>query len=372
MKTLKKAEQFKEAELEQLLMPIWNSDEIIGETGVVIGEEGYIQLLGYPTHSRVEVKNIFGDVLYEEGVDYTVEGNQIKRIAGGSLPFFEVDEYFRKEPNAQIVLRAEPSKIEFSFPEQRYIYFSEGVDGFDRYIAVSYKIDESITPDLIVGNKKLQSFVEKLKTNKKAKILLYGDSITVGCNATGTVYGGNVSPYLPAWNMLMKLYLEKKYSTEITVYNQAVGGWSSINGIDNFEEKCGADLADTDLFCIGFGANDVLTEPEQFKANIAGVIDGYFSKNPNGNVLLYSTLLPNNQAIGWRVNQPLFEQVLLELGMEYERVGVAKISTAFLWLEQQGKQTRDVLANSVNHPNDFGVRIYAQVLLKTLLGEEFS
>ncbi len=370
MKILKKIEKFDESAIEQLLMPIWNSNEIIGETGVIIGEEGTIQLLAYPTHGRVEVKNIFGDVLYEEGIDYTLEGNKIKRIVGGDLPFFAVEDYFRKEPNAAIMLKADPSKMEFSFPEQRYIYFSEGVDGFDRYIAVSYKTNESISPDLIVGDKRLQSFVEKLKANKKAKILLYGDSITVGCNATGTKYGGNVSPYLPDWNTLVKLYLEKKYAAKISVCNQAVGGWSSINGIDNFEEKCGADLADTDLFCIGFGANDVLTEPEQFKANIAGIIDGYFSKNPNGNVLLYSTLLPNNQAIGWRVNQPLFEQVLLELGAEYESVGVAKISTVFSWLEQQGKPTRDLLANSVNHPNDFGVRIYAQVLLKTLLGDE--
>ena len=89
MKILKKAEQFKEDELQQLLMPIWNSDEIIGETGVVIGEEGYIQLLGYPTHGRVEVKNIFGDVLYEEGIDYTVDGDKIKRIKSGNLPYFE-------------------------------------------------------------------------------------------------------------------------------------------------------------------------------------------------------------------------------------------------------------------------------------------
>ena len=82
MKTLKKIERFNEDEIERLLTPVWNNDEIIGETGVIIGEEGSIQLLGAPIQSRVEVKNIFGDVLYEEGIDYTVEGNKVKRIAG--------------------------------------------------------------------------------------------------------------------------------------------------------------------------------------------------------------------------------------------------------------------------------------------------
>ena len=31
-------------------------------------------------------------IIYEEGVDYTVEGNTIQRIAGGNLPYFEVEE----------------------------------------------------------------------------------------------------------------------------------------------------------------------------------------------------------------------------------------------------------------------------------------
>ena len=370
MKILKKIERFDVGELENLLAPIWESREIIAETGLIVGEEGYVSLLQTPK-GNVEVKNIFGDVLYEEEIDYVLEGNRIKRIANGNLPFFAVEEYFRKEPNSVVLLKADPSKIEFSFPEQRYVYFSEGVDGFERYITVSYKIDESLCPDLIVGDARLQAFEKKLKESKSAKILLYGDSITVGCNATGTVYGGNVSPYQPDWNTLMKLYLQKKYSAEITVCNQAVGGWNSINGIDSLEEKCGAEFTTTDLFCVGFGANDISIAPEKFKENIKGIIDGYFAKNPNGNVLLYSTLLPNNQTIGWRVNQPLFEKVLLELATEYERVGVAKISTAFLWLEQQGKPTRDLLANSINHPNDFGVRVYAQVLLRTLLGDNF-
>ena len=39
-----------------------------------------------------------------------------------------------------------------------------------------------------------------------------------------------------------------------------------------------------------------------------------------------------------------------------------------LWAEKTGKPTRDLLANSINHPNDFGVRLYAQTILKTLIG----
>ena len=123
------------------------------------------------------------------------------------------------------------------------------------------------------------------------------------------------------------------------------------------------------MLCIGFGANDLHTPTDRFEANIVAMMEKYFAANPNGSVLLYSTLLPNAELIGWRVNQPLFEKVLLDIQTRYERVGVAKVSTVFSTLEKDGKPTRDWLANSVNHPNDFGVRVYAQTILATLLGK---
>ena len=243
MKTLNKIDKFDEGSLDKILVPVWAGQEIYGETGLILGVEGCVTLLSEPVAGSVIVKNIFQDTLYEEGVDYTIEGNRIKRLAGGCLPYFEVEDYFRKEPNSSIKVQVDPANIEFNFSEERYIYFSEGVDGFDRYISVSYAVDKALCKDLVAGDKRLQGFVEKMKSKKQAKFLLYGDSITVGCNATGTKYGGNVSPYQPDWNTLIKLYLQKKYSAKIEVCNQAVGGWSSVEGVNNFEEKCGAELA---------------------------------------------------------------------------------------------------------------------------------
>lgn len=369
MKVLEKITKFDESVLKELLAPVWESDDILGETGIVIGAEGSVKLLGKPVHGTVIVKNIFSDVLYEEGVDYAVVGNAIQRIAGGNLPYFEVDDYFRTEPNAAIQLKTNSEKAGIPFDGERYVYFSEGVDCFEKYIAVSYKTSEKIAEGLIVRDDALQTFLENMKANKKARVKFYGDSITVGCNATGTDYGSNVSPFTPNWITLVKKYLEGEFGVEVTMENHAVGGWASIQGIDNFDVKCGEGLAETDMLGIGFGANDLHTPVDQFERNITAMMDKYFAANPNGTVLLYSTLLPNAGLIGWRVNQPLFEKVLLDIQTRYERVGVAKVSTVFSTLEKDGKPTRDWLANSVNHPNDFGVRVYAQTILTTLLGK---
>ena len=40
-------------------------------------------------------------------------------------------------------------------------------------------------------------------------------------------------------------------------------------------------------------------------------------------------------------------------------------------LFEAGKRYRDVTGNNINHPNDFVVRLYAQVLLKTVFGNDF-
>lgn len=55
-----------------------------------------------------------------------------------------------------------------------------------------------------------------------------------------------------------------------------------------------------------------------------------------------------------------------------ERVGRARVTSLIFDMEKTGKPIRDWLANTVNHPTDFCVRIYAQVILQTLLGIDFT
>ena len=56
-----------------------------------------------------------------------------------------------------------------------------------------------------------------------------------------------------------------------------------------------------------------------------------------------------------------------------KNISLAKVHTMFTELVSvSGKLARDYLGNNINHPNDFGVRLYAQVVLKTLCGDDFS
>ena len=44
------------------------------------------------------------------------------------------------------------------------------------------------------------------------RAVFFGDSITVGCNASGSDKGGNVSPYCETWTTMVTEYLNSKYN----------------------------------------------------------------------------------------------------------------------------------------------------------------
>ena len=89
--------------------------------------------------------------------------------------------------------------------------------------------------------------------------------------------------------------------------------------------------------------------------------------NPNGEVVLVAPMLPNVET-DWLKNQPLFAEKLYELEREYSFVSVADMTQMHWDVLATGKRYRDMTGNNINHPNDFIARIYAQVILKTLLG----
>lgn len=355
--------------MEKYLQPIWNTKTIYDETGVIIGEEGEMQFLFAPLKNSVVVRDIHLETTYEEGKDYIVTTKGIKRLKDGELPFWDIDEYFSKTAHPFVILAVNPEKVEFSFEEERYIFHSEGADGVRHYLSVSYQTDEKWQGFIPTQDEKAKPFIGELEKNKKAKIMFYGDSITVGCNASGTEYGGMLKPYLPAWYRLVSDYLANKFDAEITVENKAVGGWTVKNGQDAFDERILPHCKDTDLLVLAFGMNDAPTAEEEYIQSTQEMMDKYLEVNPDGNILLVAPMLPNCQCKGWRMNQEIFENSLMKIQQKYNNASVARVTSVIFDMEKTGKPIRDWLANSVNHPTDFCVRIYAQVILQTLLGK---
>ena len=246
-----------EAAAEAYLQPFWYTREIYDESVVMVGETASASLLYLPSGS-VTVRDYQLGVTYVEGRDYTVEGKTITRVAGGRLPYFEPDEYFLVSPNvAGVSIGVNASRCEFEFDENRYLYYGEGTSLTKNHVVVSYRTDEMWPGERPAGQTdRTGKLIETLKTEKKGTILYYGDSITVGCNASGTSYGGNVNPYLPSWPELVASWLEKQYGAEIEVVNKAVGGWQVSDGFASYNASVAPDAANTDLLVLAFGMND--------------------------------------------------------------------------------------------------------------------
>ena len=74
----------------------------------------------------------------------------------------------------------------------------------------------------------------------------------------------------------------------------------------------------------------------------------------------------------WFANQRLFHMDLAEIETEYAFVGFANVTAMQAHMFALGKRYRDMTANNINYPNDFGHRLYAQVILTALLGKDFD
>ena len=170
------------------MQPIWYTREVYDETVVFIGENSTANLLYQPKGS-VTVRNYQLNVTYEEGRDYTIEGKTIKRVEGGQMPYFAVDDYFLKTAGS-IAIGVHAGKCEFDFDENRYLYYGEGTSLTKNHICVSYKTDEMWSGAMPAGKTdSTEKFMNKVKTEKKASIAFYGDSITEVKASLDTVRG---------------------------------------------------------------------------------------------------------------------------------------------------------------------------------------
>ena len=347
-------------DLNTYLLPFWRGKEVYHETLLFVEAP-----LLYKPEKIVCVRDFALSTVYEEGRDYELtEEGKIRRLKGSKMPYFTTDEYYAKEPGQHSILVVQ-EKEGVSFSEERYFAFGEK-DAFNsRQVAVSYlhngKYEGEIPP---CKKEKLPRTMAKLNAAEPFRFAFYGDSITTGCNASGLPQGGEIAPYMPGFDRQVCDWLETKFGSKIEMKNGAVGGWSSVNGKEKFFERIG-DFR-PDLILIGFGMNDGGRSMEEYKQAILDILYQTRESSPKCEALLLGTTLPNPGS-NWYRNQALHIKALYEIEKEMSGVAVADMTAVHCDLLKR-KRYRDMTGNNVNHPNDFLIRAYAQVILQTLVG----
>lgn len=342
------------------LQPFWKSATMHGESVLFIKDgdgRAMGKLLFVPT-KVLKVASSSGEVIYEAGKDYLwkADSQEISLLAGARIPWKTPQNLRRPAKSQKYALTHRDGNGE--------ILFGATHEYHDMQVLITYEHDPVAwmgTAPVFAG-KELPKTVKILAEKKPLKIALLGDSISTGCNASGWA---KVAPHQPPYQDLLVLNLEAAYGAKVTLENFAVGGTNTDWGVANIGKVVGAR---PDLVLLAFGMNDSSGRPaKDYQANIEKMIAAVKTAQPDAEIILVATMLGNKDWVA--LKQELFPQYRDALASLREP-GIALADMTSVWAELlKHKQDWDFTGNGVNHPNDFGHRIYAQVLSALLIAQ---
>lgn len=346
---------------EKSLTPFWQGTTMYNESVLMVSNNGELPEadLLFPPETIISVRSARLDREYEENVDWVLENGKLKLTPHSRIPYLTND------------LLYYPSYIPgLTMPKNGGggVIYREGSYFHDRQIVVTYTHAANLwtgpTPEL--ANTKLTCTLSKLRNGEPLRLVLYGDSISVGANASGYT---DVPPHLPIWGQMVANELERYYGSHITFINPSVGGQTSEWG----KSQAATLVANQnpDLVIIAFGMNDGSgtgagdgTAPSVFQSNILSIINSVRAVNPAAEFILVGTTLPNAETFFYD-KQPYYYAELSSLAASMSGVATANITGVHAELLQH-KAFLDMTGNNINHPNDFLSRWYAQFVLGML------
>ena len=337
-----------------------NKDNIMQNEPVypLLEKDGTFTPLGllFPIKEIIKVTDSAFEKEYIAGVDYELTSDGLlKIIVGGAIPCVPYGAYYPDE--------LVPGEA-FGRTVGGLIMFSEDGRFHKSQIAVTYKYDGQWDGPLPENqSKKINRFLEKAEKKDAVTVLFYGDSITVGANASSFM---GLPPYSKTWTEQVTEAIEKKYDNHnINYVNTAVGGTTSDWGLQEANERVFPYQPDVMFLAFGMNCGGAVT-PERFKENLKGIISVARESNPQCDVVLISTSLPNEDVAGFMGMQPLYIEKIREIAEELDHVAVTDMTGMHQYLLTK-KRFCDMTGNNVNHPNDFLVNVYADTVIKTIL-----
>ncbi len=195
--------------------------------------------------------------------------------------------------------------------------------------------------------------VHRLITGQHCRVVLLGDSISEGCNASG--FNG-VPPGQPPYIDRLAAALRERFSAPVDVVNLSVGGKDSAWGA-TMKEKVAA--LRPDLVLLAFGMNDC-GPAVTFAANTWTMVRAIQRDCPDADIILVAGMTGNPDLTEFP--QSRFEHYRDALKLMISP-GVAVADVTSFWIDLlRRKPYTDLTGNGVNHPNDFGHRVYADVI----------
>ncbi len=309
----------------------------------------------FPPAGPVTLESATREVRFVEGRDFAVISHEgvVTLPAGSAVPHVTAADLFPPQPSdggAFMHAAGDPS---------RFLCFAEG-DAFHRLqVVASY----AHAPDAWTGHRPAAAAPELARTRRlladRAPLAVWvvGDSISEGYNASGFT---GAAPYQPPYPDLVATALAEQGSN-VSVRNLARAGATANDAL----YLVPADGGSADLAIVAFGMNDAgYASPREFRDATADVMNALRLAAPNIDVVLVSPMLPHPDWHYVHAERLLaYRDELASLACD----GTALADVTTLWRDLlERKRHHDLTGNGINHPNDFGHRVYAQVILSLL------
>jgi lysophospholipase L1-like esterase len=349
-----------DAFINDALRPFWRSRsmrEPLLFIQYAANEEPRASLLFRPSNV-IRVDSATRDVHYEPMRDYVidVEKGTLRLPAGSRIPFKTLDELY------PLMTSDSPKIARQSGDKTRGVFF-DNADGYHRLqVEATYEHDQpwtGYTPQFEGG--RLGNTLEKLRSRSPFKVILCGDSISAGYNASKFT---RAKPGCPAYGELVASGLERHYGGKVEFTNYAVNGWNSVQGLRHIvDNRLGEKKPE--LVILAFGMNDVFgKDAATFQNNVRAMMEAIRKDSPQSEFILVASMLGNAD---WGMPMEEFARYRDSL-KALVGPGVAFADLTTIWEEFLRRKTfYDLTGNGVNHPNDFGHIVYAQAILALLI-----
>ena len=340
----------------KLLEPFWRSTTITGESTLFVQENGDAPADGkllFAPEKILRVRSARGDVVYEAGKDFTVytAGRRLVRTADSRIPFLLRQDFYKRKDEKQAI------KFKVGDPDTWLLWMENGFHG--QQVEVDYVRAKAWTGYVpAFAGDALGSVIGKLRRKEPIRLVVTGDSISAGANASSK----GAPPHMPSYPILLARQLELTYGTTVELINVAKGGATTEGGLLNIQKVV---VAKPDLVIIAYGMNDVAARnPTRYVQNVQRMIDTVRTNTP-AQFILVATSRANPEWSWTPVDEFVkYRDALAALcGPD-----VVLVDATSLWSQMlDRKRYHDLTGNGVNHPNDFGHRLYAQLLLSLLV-----
>lgn len=343
--------------------PAWKSPIVYNESSILLkeGEASPKARLAFVAKEVLEVRSALTHEKFLENVHWKLQtsGNEIEWIGPLPCAVVSIADLFPPSgaPNSY--------KHRASNPEQSLLY-APGRWFHERNIEITYQRADAESLPKPEPQSALKITQRKLQSKSNLTIAISGDSISTGLDASATTA---TAPNQPGYPELLVSQLQMESGSNITLVNRSVPGWSIANGVQDLDKLL---ESKPDLLIVAYGMNDVgRRDPTWFTEQAIKIRNRARDLLPDLEIIWVTPMLGNREWI--HTPREMFFQYQLALrkiiqqaqAMDGKVDAIADVTQVWELMSKQ-KHDLDYTGNGLNHPNDFGHRLYAQTILDLL------